>query len=201
MTDDQVNEFLEHYGVAGMRWGVRKQSGATRRESNRQARRQRFAEGKATQRDKLISDLDLDRSRAERKAGVAPPTPARGARTNEMSTRQKVALGLVAGGAIAYMVLSARGGTKVKSMPKIELNKDRDLSSLFAMSRKVKMSDIKNAPKPPGGPKISKSTSDWIKAFNAKQTVLNRAANADMKKWDNASQVPYNMRKYLPDWD
>ena len=25
MTDnEQVNEFLEHYGVAGMRWGVRK---------------------------------------------------------------------------------------------------------------------------------------------------------------------------------
>jgi hypothetical protein len=58
--DDEVLEYLEHFGVKGMRWGQR-------RAQSRSERRLRFKSGTPTLKDKAIRELDLDRSRSERK--------------------------------------------------------------------------------------------------------------------------------------
>lgn len=55
-------DFLEHYGVKGMRWGVRKketgQNFVTRGIQKRVDRTQKIADGTATKRDKVVSALD-----------------------------------------------------------------------------------------------------------------------------------------------
>lgn len=50
---EEVAAFLEHFGVKGMKWGVR-------RAESRDARTQRLTSNTATKRDKLIRDADLD---------------------------------------------------------------------------------------------------------------------------------------------
>lgn len=62
LSDEMIDEFFAHYGVKGQKWGVR------RRAQKRAERRERFKSGKATRKDKLIVDLDFDRSSKERKA-------------------------------------------------------------------------------------------------------------------------------------
>lgn len=57
-TEDEVNEFLSHYGVPGMKWGVR-------RANNRESRTARLKDGTATRRDKLIREADLDGGRTQ----------------------------------------------------------------------------------------------------------------------------------------
>lgn len=55
---DGSNEFLEHFGVKGMKWGVR-------RAQNRDARTERLRKGTATRRDKFIREADLDGGRTQ----------------------------------------------------------------------------------------------------------------------------------------
>ena len=87
--DKELEEFLLHYGVKGMKWGVRKDLRAKKRSE----RRDRFSSGKATLKDKLISDLDFDRSAKERRQKIKPPTPARGHRISELNNLEKTLLG------------------------------------------------------------------------------------------------------------
>lgn len=50
VTDEEVEEFLEHYGKKGMHWGIR----GTRRVQKRLDRTQRIATGKASVIDRLL---------------------------------------------------------------------------------------------------------------------------------------------------
>lgn len=50
-SDEEIDEFLAHFGVKGMHWGVR----GTRRVQKRLNRTQRVAEGKASKVDRLLA--------------------------------------------------------------------------------------------------------------------------------------------------
>lgn len=53
-----LDDYLEHFGVKGMRWGVR-------RAESRAARTKRIKDGTATLRDKFIREADLDGGRTQ----------------------------------------------------------------------------------------------------------------------------------------
>lgn len=53
LSDESIDDILEHFGVRGQKWGVR-------RKTSRDSRTKRLNSGTATLRDKLIRDADLD---------------------------------------------------------------------------------------------------------------------------------------------
>lgn len=53
-----MDDYLEHFGVKGMRWG-------TRRTVSRDARTARLKKGTATRKDKFIREADLDGGRTQ----------------------------------------------------------------------------------------------------------------------------------------
>lgn len=91
-------DYLEHFGVLGMKWGVRKD-----REANRNARSKRLKDGTATKRDKLIREADLDGGRTEkiRKGEIKP-----------MSKAERVGLAFVS---VALMAHGAKSLIDIKN--------------------------------------------------------------------------------------
>lgn len=89
-------DYLEHFGVQGMKWGVR-------REANRNARSKRLKDGTATKRDKLIREADLDGGRTEkiRKGEIKP-----------MSKAERIGLAFVS---VALMTYGAKSLIDIKN--------------------------------------------------------------------------------------
>lgn len=118
-----IDLFLEHHGVKGMHWGVRKE----RRATERVARRERFKSGTPTLKDKLIRDLDFDRSRSERRTDlkvasgkqVGITLAAAGAafilaRKVTMNTPMAAIVGATTGAATATMLQGKSTGVPVR---------------------------------------------------------------------------------------
>lgn len=154
-------EFLEHFGVKGMRWGVRKE------------------------RDSSGSD-----GSSEKKG---------------LSNKQKAAViagsaVLVAAGALFVASKMRNSGNSSFGNPlqQAMINRGKQWAAVRKTEAK-RVSDIRsgNAARKVG---VSESHAAFVKAFKEKQTLLNRAANADLRAKDNELNVPIHLRSYLPDW-
>lgn len=147
MTLQENTLSLEHFGVKGMRWGVRK----TPKE---------------------------DGSNRNKKIAIS------------------IGVGVVVAGAVLF-------GVRQKKLSEVrEVNKYRknlvDTNTKFIKnSAKVKMTDI---PKPASKGQMSPETQKFLSDFAQRQTTLNRLANEDLKRGYDRSQIPLNLREYLPDW-
>lgn len=128
MTQD-IDDFLAHFGVKGMRWGVRKEYKPVGRESGSKAKdetaRQKAeydAEAKRIQKALKANGID-DRRAAQLKAkyGVAPQEEP----TSGLSKNQKIAIGIGVGVGVAALGYAAyKGGVfdSIKSLPLYETN-------------------------------------------------------------------------------
>lgn len=82
---------LEHSGVKGMKWGVR-------RKQNKEARIQRLKSGKGTLKDKLIRDLDIGGTNT--------------AINGRSSTKDRIAMGIAGGVLLAIGIVQVRSVLK-----------------------------------------------------------------------------------------
>lgn len=103
----QVDNFLEHFGVKGMKWGVRKH-----RRTSDQVRRDERA--KAVKNVRSLSDSDLDKriSRLEKERKLKTLTdeslsPGKTAAKQILQTAGKRAAGTILAGALLYGVKAA----------------------------------------------------------------------------------------------
>lgn len=92
----------------------------------------------------------------------------------------------------------------------IKIKQSKQLSNSFAAERqvaklfgrggigKVPLSTIR----PPAGKgKIGKETASFMADFSHRQSLLNAAANNDLKSLYEKGQVPLHVREYLSSWD
>lgn len=83
--EEEKEEFLKHYGVRGMKWGVKKQARVLRREAKGQARLDRY-QGSATKANVVslgkaaVANIVLNRVAAAVSVSSAPPAVKAGTR-------------------------------------------------------------------------------------------------------------------------
>jgi hypothetical protein len=100
MTDDEIDEYLEHFGVKGMRWGVRRQ--------RRLERLQRVGAGRGSGRDNAIVGLtEVSAVSLGRGGGL------RGAARNRAAELQSRRDRIETGQATARDLLMLRGGDRL----------------------------------------------------------------------------------------
>lgn len=85
-SDETIDDFLEHFGVLGQKWGVR-------RAYNKSERQHRLRSGKETRKDKIIKSLDLDRTNPKQRK----------------ANSQKIAVLTMVGLSAATTILQVRG--------------------------------------------------------------------------------------------
>ena len=161
--------YLEHFGVKGMRWGVRKQH-----------------------------ETSAERSPPKVKKKLTPEQRAR---------RIQIGLAVLSGTlAVGSILLDAHSSNKrasagVKAL-KADNARSKVISDAISSVGKTKVSDIR----PPAAAKkamghVSPETKKFLADFDAKQKLLNAAANADLKAGYERNQVPIHLREYLSAWD
>lgn len=148
------DDYVEHFGTKGMKWGVRKKS-----------------------------------SSGGEKKGMSDKT----------KKRVKIGVGaaVVVGAAAAAIILSRNSGRSVGSLNSSTKNVGK------GVAKEVLRNRVRVAARPhnPRRPVMNADAQKWIKEFSAKQTVLNRDANADLRTRDNALNIPFANRSYLRDWN
>lgn len=159
LIEMDADEFIEHFGTKGMRWGVRKSrsSSSTPLTKQQQATRD--------QRNKF-----LKRSAVSAGIGVA------------------VVGALLAG----HHILNLSGGSNSRQVGKIAAgNTLKKVGSTSAKGMKT-----------PSAAALKRSAEHqaFLKQFAAKQNVINKAANLDLKGGYERGMVPFPQREYLPKW-
>lgn len=163
----EETDYLEHFGVRGMRWGVRKQ---------------RETSGERSPPKKKLTSAQRER-------------------------RFRIALGVASAAITIAGVVHKEHQLKVQrnalnSIGKIDFGSSAMKTGLFGNVGKTKVSDIR----PPASArkamsKMSPDTTKFIAEFGAKQSVLNKAANGDLKDLYEKGNVPLHMREYLSAWE
>jgi hypothetical protein len=101
-----LDEFLEHYGIKGMQWGVRRKRGSSGRVSSDYSTSRKLTKKKTSQ----LSNEELTKlkSRLKLEAEVARLSPTAGAKGKRLFGRalnvyESALIGAVAGGVAANM--------------------------------------------------------------------------------------------------
>lgn len=100
VIDEEVKDFLEHFGTAGMKWGVRN-SRTGNHSTNKLARMKRKESKTQTRKDKVFEALDLDRTNPKSK----------------MSNSTKAMIIVGTGLSAAAVILRMHGNRSVNRMP------------------------------------------------------------------------------------
>lgn len=148
---------VEHSGVKGMHWGVRKQ--------------------KPTKASRGTSQIQKADNSARNKKIAAT-----------------VGIGLVVAATLfaGDRYLRTSGGANAKKVGKLAAEATLKRSGSIPTS----------AIKAPSAASLKRSAEHqaFMKQFAAKQSVINKAANLDLKSGYERSMTPIPLREYLPDW-
>jgi hypothetical protein len=175
--------YLEHFGVKGMRWGVRNV---------------RKAVGRGT--TKFLDDADIPGRPNRRSNRISDEQKRRETRNARIAVALAVGYGAVrVGMAISQQKRATKGIVNASELrSKLKVNESA-VNDILRKSGGMKASDLR----PPSGkrPKISPEAQKFINEFSAKQSLLNKAANSDLKDLYEKGQVPLPLRDYLSDWE
>lgn len=175
--------YLEHFGVKGMKWGVRKQKSASETAGPPPAK----VKKKLTpaQRQRRVNTALLALSGAIFVARIASAS-----RTNQK-------------------IRNSNNPAKNPQLRKVlddqaQVRRSRDAEKWLRQNKFMQdsASTVRSSSgkyKPPKGT-MSKDTQDFIRVFTAKQNEQIKFANADLRKLDNDLNIPIHMRSYLEEW-
>lgn len=207
MSELTVDSFLEHYGVKGMKWGVRR---------SRSSRAKAIAKDMKRTQDwqKKYNLTQKEAQRRQRTAKTAQKNLAK-----KMATKAAVGVALTVG---AHVVARQMGQQSVRnrsvstlnsgSTVKVDLSRAQKLVEQLGSNPAPSRSASGGIPMPPvrasARATASRSVTNSVRLSNDKfiasltkqhnQTV--KLANADLRKGYDRNLVPFAAREYLPEW-
>lgn len=194
IIDDDT--YLSHVGVKGMKWGVRKQRDSSGEGSPKRKKPPLTTEQKLrrVQIGLVVAGGILTAAsiiQANRSVKIGPPKIPAG--PSNRTSFPAIPLGPVKTKTPLRVI---PGGDQRSKETKKWLD-----DNVFPKAKDLKMDDIR--PSPSARKKIaqmSPETKKFLRDFDAKQRLLNREANADLKAQYESLQVPLHLREYLSDW-
>lgn len=167
MTEDSTEDFLEHYGVKGMKWGVR------RARNHKQSRAEKSL------------------NRQLRKAGNAYRS-APDSRKENAKKVAKIGAGIAAAAGAAYVghKIATGGSVKASSLTSFEGHMRKAAQHRQAFFKAP-------VPKAKSPVKFTPEGAKSIAALKAKMKETNRLANESLKAGYEKSQTPLPLREYL----
>ena len=201
MSEVTVDSFLEHYGVKGMKWGVRKSRSELRKAAKDRARTEKF--------QKKYNLTEKEAQRRQRSAKTAQKNLAK-----KMAVRAAVGVGATVG---AHALARHMGQQSVRNRSVSTLNSNPNSGVKVDLSRAQKLvGEFGSRPVPssaiPMGPigstggkrgstKPRASTTKFIADMTKKHNETIRKANADLKAGYDKTQTPFALREFLKEWD
>lgn len=176
MTFETADDVLEHFGVKGMKWGVRKQSDSS---SGR----------KGSSKQKT--------SKKKRAIQVAAVTGAVVASVI-VAHHAGVRLSSIRGGSTKLPSGLYRGDSS--NIAKSALRAQNIMSRVVAREGRTRVSDIPRTPPIPR-PRVTQSAAGDIARMRSEIASSIRAANTQLRDNDNRLNIPIHARTYLTEWD
>ena len=174
MTFETADDVLEHFGVKGMRWGVRKERSSGSGSSG--------GKEKTSKKKRAIQVAAVAGAIA---AGVIIAHHS-GVRVSSLRGSSSLPSGLAPGNR--------------SSIAKSALRSQNIMSKLIAKEGRTRASSIPHVPAMPRR-RITRSAAGDIAKMRAEIADSIRAANSELRANDNRLNIPIHARSYLTEWD
>lgn len=176
MTFETPDDVLEHFGVKGMRWGVRNQRSSSSGKSG--VKKKNASKKKRAAQIAVVGGIAV--------AGVILAHRG-GVRINSLSRAPQTLSGL-----------STKGSQKIT---RDALRSQNVMRKVVERSAAQRIGNIPGVGATPRRPRVTKSAANDISALRSSIASSIRGANAELRSRDNDLNIPIHQRQYLTEWD
>jgi hypothetical protein len=194
MTFDTPDDVLEHFGVKGMRWGVRRQRSS---DSKVSGGKQKTSKKKRAAQIAIVGGVVVAGAILAHRGGVRMSSLSRAPQTlPQMSTSGSSSIAKSA--LQRQSILSRVGKTRVSSIPRVG---DVVPNPLRTTTPRVG-SSVPN-PLRTTTPRVGSSLRNPTAVRDLRSSIAAsvRAANVQLRARDNDLNIPIHQRSYLTEWD